>query len=72
MVSFPKITLFANRLNLDHIGMFGHSYGGATTAETMAQDEWIKAGVSLEEGEKNHLLENDKSNSCRFFILITL
>jgi predicted dienelactone hydrolase len=42
--------LFANRLNLDKIGMFGHSYGGATTVETMAQDERIKAGVSLEGG----------------------
>ena len=41
---------FTDRLNLDKIGMFGHSYGGATTVEAMAQDERIKAGVSLEGG----------------------
>jgi hypothetical protein len=40
--------LLTGRLDLDHVGIFGHSYGGATTAEALAQDPRFKAGVSLE------------------------
>lgn len=42
--------LFEGKLDLEHVGIFGHSYGGATTAETLAQDPRFKAGVSLEGG----------------------
>ncbi|MCR8656545.1 alpha/beta hydrolase family protein [Paenibacillus endoradicis] len=42
--------MFAGKLDLDRVGIFGHSYGGATTAEAMALDERFKAGVSLEGG----------------------
>ncbi|HEY2494375.1 MAG TPA: prolyl oligopeptidase family serine peptidase [Paenibacillus sp.] len=42
--------LLQGKLDLDRVGIFGHSYGGATTAETLAQDERFKAGVSLEGG----------------------
>ncbi|MEK5024104.1 MULTISPECIES: alpha/beta hydrolase family protein [unclassified Paenibacillus] len=42
--------LFQGRLDLDRTGIFGHSYGGATTAEALAQDKRFKAGVSLEGG----------------------
>lgn len=42
--------LFTGKINLDEVGIFGHSYGGATTAETLAQDTRFKAGVSLEGG----------------------
>lgn len=38
------------RLDLHHVGIMGHSYGGATTAEAMAQDERFQAGLSLEGG----------------------
>lgn len=41
---------FTGKLNMNKIGMFGHSFGGATTAEALAQDNRIKAGVSLEGG----------------------
>ncbi|WP_256711032.1 prolyl oligopeptidase family serine peptidase [Paenibacillus sp. FSL A5-0031] len=44
------IGLFEGKLDLDHVGIFGHSYGGATTAEALAQDKRFKAGVSLEGG----------------------
>ncbi|HEX3049248.1 MAG TPA: hypothetical protein VHP83_01225 [Aggregatilineaceae bacterium] len=40
--------LFAGRLDLEKIGMFGHSFGGATTVEAMARDTRIKAGVNLD------------------------
>ena len=42
--------LFEGKLDLNRVGIFGHSYGGATTAETLAQDKRFKAGVSLEGG----------------------
>ncbi|WUI02757.1 lipase [Spirillospora sp. NBC_00431] len=35
-------------LDLSRVGMFGHSLGGATAAETMAQDPRILAGVNLD------------------------
>ncbi|MEO2209640.1 lipase [Paenibacillus amylolyticus] len=38
------------RLDLNHTGIMGHSYGGATTAEALAQDERLRAGLSLEGG----------------------
>lgn len=43
-------SLFEGKFDLDRVGIFGHSYGGATTAETLAQDKRFKAGVSLEGG----------------------
>ncbi|WP_019913403.1 alpha/beta hydrolase family protein [Paenibacillus sp. HW567] len=42
--------LLQGKLDLDRVGIFGHSYGGATTAEALAQDKRFKAGVSLEGG----------------------
>ena len=39
---------FAGRLNLDHVGMFGHSLGGATAASTMVADPRIDAGADLD------------------------
>ncbi|OPA79190.1 lipase [Paenibacillus selenitireducens] len=41
---------FEGKLDLDRVGIFGHSYGGATTVEAMALDKRFKAGVSLEGG----------------------
>ncbi|MCW3819393.1 hydrolase [Micromonospora sp. DR5-3] len=35
-------------LDLARIGMFGHSLGGATTAQTMAHDGRISAGIDLD------------------------
>jgi len=38
----------ANALDLSRIGMFGHSLGGATTADAMAADPRILAGIDLD------------------------
>ena len=35
-------------LDLTRVGMFGHSLGGATTAEAMAEDRRIMAGIELD------------------------
>ncbi|OBR63720.1 lipase [Paenibacillus oryzae] len=42
--------LLTGKLDLSKVGIFGHSYGGATTAEALALDERFKAGLSLEGG----------------------
>ncbi|MGV9302091.1 alpha/beta hydrolase family protein [Nonomuraea sp. NPDC004354] len=38
----------AGCLDLDRIGMFGHSLGGATTGQSMAHDARIRAGLDLD------------------------
>ena len=35
-------------LDLDRVGMFGHSLGGATAAATMLDDSRIKAGINMD------------------------
>ncbi|GAA3618081.1 lipase [Nonomuraea rosea] len=44
--SLPKG--LAGSLDLDRIGMFGHSLGGSTAAQAMANDSRIKAGINLD------------------------
>lgn len=40
--------LFTGRLDLDRIGMFGHSYGGATAAQMLLKDSRIKAAINMD------------------------
>ncbi|HEY8038668.1 MAG TPA: hypothetical protein VIF15_02700 [Polyangiaceae bacterium] len=40
--------LLGGRLDLARVGMFGHSYGGATAAEACALDPRFKAGINLD------------------------
>lgn len=42
--------LFAKRLDLEHIGAFGFSFGGATAAETCRTDSRCKAGINMDGG----------------------
>jgi predicted dienelactone hydrolase len=39
---------FSGMLDLDHVGMFGHSLGGATAAATMLIDRRIDAGLDMD------------------------
>ena len=39
---------FAGRLDLAHIGMMGHSLGGATAAEVMRVDQRVDAALDLD------------------------
>lgn len=41
---------FYQRLDMEHIGMFGHSVGGATTIQVCRRDARVKAGVNLDGG----------------------
>ena len=40
--------VFAGRLDLGRIGMFGHSLGGAAAASTMLVDRRVRAGADLD------------------------
>ena len=40
--------LLAGRLDMDRLGLFGHSFGGATAAATLTRDSRPKAGINLD------------------------
>ena len=39
---------FSGMFDLDHVGMFGHSLGGATAAATMLIDRRLDAGLDMD------------------------
>jgi dienelactone hydrolase len=39
---------FAGMLNLDQVGVFGHSFGGGAAAETLYQDDRFDAGLNMD------------------------
>ncbi|MEK4370689.1 alpha/beta hydrolase family protein [Paenibacillus sp. FSL R5-0473] len=39
---------FTGRMDLDNIGMFGHSFGGATTVQMLMNDPRVKAGMNMD------------------------
>ncbi|MCU6708857.1 acetylhydrolase [Paenibacillus sp. J5C_2022] len=40
--------LFTGRIDLEHVGMFGHSFGGATTVQMLLDDSRIQAGLNMD------------------------
>jgi hypothetical protein len=40
--------ILTGRMDLDHLGIFGHSFGGAVAAETCLLDHRVKAGVNMD------------------------
>jgi predicted dienelactone hydrolase len=40
--------LFTDRIDLEHMGMFGHSFGGATTVQMLLDDQRIQAGIDMD------------------------
>lgn len=41
-------TLFANRLDLTRVGIFGHSFGGGVAAEAMYEDDRFAAAINMD------------------------
>lgn len=39
---------FSYLINLDQVGVFGHSFGGATSAANLTKDKRFKAGINLD------------------------
>jgi predicted dienelactone hydrolase len=44
----PMPTGLSAELDLSHLGMFGHSLGGSTAAETMHEDNRVLAGINMD------------------------
>lgn len=40
--------LFTGKIDTSRIGMFGHSYGGATATQMLAEDSRIKAAINMD------------------------
>ncbi|WP_044640125.1 alpha/beta hydrolase family protein [Risungbinella massiliensis] len=40
--------LFTGRIDIDRIGMFGHSYGGATAVQMLWKDARVKAAINMD------------------------
>lgn len=40
--------LFSERLDMDKVGMFGHSFGGATAAQMLLADSRVKAALNMD------------------------
>ena len=59
---------FYRRLNLDQIGLWGHSFGGATAAAICEQDARCKAGVDM---DGTPVSSTQKSPLPRPFMFIT-
>ncbi len=47
-INMDQASLFYNKLDLAHIGLFGHSFGGATAASVCETDMRCKAGADLD------------------------
>lgn len=41
-------SLLKGHLNLDQVGMYGHSFGGATAAQVLSIDKRFKAGINMD------------------------
>ena len=40
--------LFTGKIDMDRIGIFGHSYGGSTAAQALLDDSRISAGINID------------------------
>jgi hypothetical protein len=59
--------MFNGRLDMEHIGMFGHSFGGASTSVCCAEDDRIDCGLTLD-GVSNETFLPDCINKPFFMM----
>lgn len=67
-INNDKDSFFYQKLDLGNIGIFGHSFGGALSAEVCAKEKRIKAGASLD-GAVSDELSNINLNKPFMFIV---
>jgi len=58
MNSGEKESLFRGKLDLDRVGIFGMSLGGAVTGQVCLEDDRFKAGVNLDGTQFGTLIDN--------------
>jgi predicted dienelactone hydrolase len=47
-INVDKGSMWAGHMDMEHIGVFGHSFGGATSVEACLLDNRIKAGIDID------------------------
>ncbi|GJD21016.1 carboxylic ester hydrolase [Rivularia sp. IAM M-261] len=64
--------IFTGRLDLNRVGIMGHSLGGDTAIEAMWRDGRIKAGINMDGGSYGTLLSSkNKSSLNRPFLVMS-
>ncbi|MFH1644399.1 MAG: hypothetical protein ABIA74_04460 [bacterium] len=61
-------SFFYHRLDLKNIGIFGHSFGGATAVQICRNDNRVKAGVNLDGGLFGHNPTKKFNNPFMFML----
>jgi len=59
---------FWNHVDQDKIGMFGHSFGGATTLRATRKDARIKCGISMDGGVHGEDIDNSFTTPFMFML----
>lgn len=62
-----KGALFNSMLNLDNIGAFGHSLGGATAGQLVISSKHIRAGINYDGFQFGDLLNSELNKPFMFF-----
>lgn len=57
---------FAGRLDMQRVGMFGHSFGGATTLQFCHDDARCKAGIDLDGAPYGSVVQEGLQQPCMF------
>jgi dienelactone hydrolase len=55
--------LFTGRLDLNQVGIFGHSLGGDTAIEAMWRERRLKAGINMDGGSYGELISSKNRHS---------
>jgi len=55
----PQLSPISEHMDLEHIGMMGHSFGGMITIKTVQSNPEIKAGIQLDAPLNGNLFVND-------------
>ncbi|QUI25179.1 isoform II [Vallitalea pronyensis] len=50
--------MFQHKLDMDRLGIFGHSFGGATAGKTLVMDKRFKAGINMDGGQFGDIREH--------------
>jgi platelet-activating factor acetylhydrolase isoform II len=59
---------FAGRLDLQHLGMFGHSFGGATALQFCHDDSRCKAGIDVDGAPYGTVVQDGLSQPFMFIL----
>lgn len=59
-------SLFANKIDFLNVGLFGHSFGGATIVNTLYKNQLFKAGINMD----GYIYGSDRTESIKQPVLL--